>query len=115
MRSFPAKPALSSRPLLPVVLAAELARTFDVLSDPTRLRILHALVRSDEVCVSDLASGIGMSVQAVSNQLRRLLDRGYLESRRNGNSVLYRLADPCIASLLDQGLCLSEDSLGRRR
>jgi DNA-binding transcriptional ArsR family regulator len=53
-----------------------------------------------------------MTPQAVSNQLQRLVDREILAARRVGNSVFYRIADPCVSSLLDLGLCLTE-ALGR--
>ena len=38
--------------------------------------------------------------QAVSNQLRRLVDRGILASRRNGSNIHYRIVDPCVTVLL---------------
>ena len=50
-----------------------------------------------------------MKPQAVSNQLQRLSDLGILASRRDGNSIYYRLVDLCVRSLLDQGLCLVEE------
>ena len=81
----------------------------------TRLRLLHALVRAGELCVTDLADAIGMKAQAVSNQLQRLTDKGILGSRRNGTQVYYRIVDPCVVALLDQGLCLSEDAETRTR
>lgn len=81
-----------------------------MLSNSTRLRLLHALVRADEMCLSDLADAVRMKPQAVSNQLQRLVDRRILGSRRNGNNVYYRIVDPCVTVLLDRGLCLIEDS-----
>lgn len=85
-----------------------------MLANATRLRLLHALIRKPEMCVTELAGSLGMKPQAVSNQLQRLVDRGVLASRRNGNNVLYRIADPCITSLLDQGVCLTEDARAGR-
>jgi DNA-binding transcriptional ArsR family regulator len=87
---------------------------FKVLANDTRLRLLHALVRSGELCVTELAAAVAMKPQAVSNQLQRLVDRGILGSRRRGTSILYRIVDPCITSLLDLGLCLTEDAETRR-
>jgi len=81
-----------------------------MLANTTRLRLLHALVRAGELCVTDLAQAIGMTPQAVSNQLQRLVDRGILIARRNGSNVHYRILDPCVPSLLDTALCLSEDA-----
>lgn len=110
-------PALKDRPLLSPVQAGGLATVFKVLANDTRLRLLHALVRADELCVTDLAASVGMKPQAVSNQLQRLSDLGIVESRRDGNSIHYRLVDLCVRSLLDQGLCLMEEvsGLGRGR
>lgn len=104
------KPALEKRPLIDVDKARELEMLFKVLANDTRLRLLHALVRADELCVTELAAAVGMKPQAVSNQLQRLVDRGILGSRRNGSNVYYRITDPCVTNLLDQGLCLLEDS-----
>ena len=71
---FPPQPAIETRPLINDDQAESLMRLFKVFSNDTRLRLLHALVREDELCVSDLAEGVGMKPQAVSNQLQRLVD-----------------------------------------
>lgn len=105
--------ALNERPLLSPVQAGGLAAVFRVLANDTRLRLLHALVRSEERCVSELAASVGMKPQAVSNQLQRLSDLGIVTSRREGNSIYYRLVDLCVRSLLDQGLCLMEEVYDR--
>jgi ArsR family transcriptional regulator, lead/cadmium/zinc/bismuth-responsive transcriptional repressor len=113
------KPSLKERPLLSPIQAGGLAAVFKVLANDTRLRLLHALVRANELCVTDLAASLGMKPQAVSNQLQRLSDLGILASRREGNNIHYRLVDLCVRSLLDQGLCLMEEvsdrSQGRTR
>ena len=59
---------------------------------------------------------VEMRPQAVSNQLQRDLfsDQGILSNVRNGTNIHYRIVDPCTMSLLDQGLCLSEDTWKRR-
>jgi DNA-binding transcriptional ArsR family regulator len=110
----PPKPKLGERPLLTTEQSAGLMDLFKVLANDTRLRLLHALARSGELCVSDLADAVGMKPQAVSNQLQRLVDRGILGSRRDGRSIRYRIVDPCATSLLDLGLCLAENSDTRR-
>lgn len=104
------KPALAERPLITPGQADEVAGLFKVLANDSRLRLLHALERAGELCVSDLAGQAGMRPQAVSNQLQRLADRRILASRRDGNNVFYRIADPCVTSLLDLGLCLIEET-----
>jgi DNA-binding transcriptional ArsR family regulator len=104
------KPPLDERPLLVPDQARGLADLYQVLANDTRLRLLHALARSGELCVSDLAAAVGMRPQAVSNQLQRLSDRRILATRRDGTRIFYRIADPCVPSLLDLGWCLLEET-----
>ena len=111
----PQKPELRDRPLLPEEQATPLERTFKVLANSTRLRILHALLLAQEVCVSALANTLGMKPTAISNQLQRLAFSGIIESRRNGNQVFYRVVDPCVVKLLDSAWCLTEDAETRVR
>jgi DNA-binding transcriptional ArsR family regulator len=110
----PPKPALADRPLLKPVQAGQLAVLFKILANDTRLRMLHALARSGELRAGDVAKAVGMKPPAVSNQLQRLADRGILGSRRDGPNIWYRITDPCVTNLLDQGLCLIEDARKRR-
>ena len=108
------RPALVKRPLLTSAESNDLADIFSVLANDTRLRVLHALVRSGDLSVSEIADAVEMKPQAVSNQLQRLSDLGVVDSRREGNSIFYRLVDPCVLSLLDTGLCLMEESRRRK-
>ncbi len=103
-------PALAARPPLDDAQATSLAELFTVLANDTRLRLLHAMVRAGERCVSDLAGDVGLSVQAVSNQLARLVDQRIVAARRDGTRLYYRIVDPCVVTLLDRGLCLIEDA-----
>jgi DNA-binding transcriptional ArsR family regulator len=111
----PSKPSLQDRPLLSEEQTIELQGLFKVLSSDTRLRMLHAVARSGEMSVTDLAQTVCMKQQAVSNQLQRLVDRGVVASKRNGNHVHYRIVDPCVISLLEQGLCLVEEAKKRNK
>jgi ArsR family transcriptional regulator, lead/cadmium/zinc/bismuth-responsive transcriptional repressor len=115
MISCPAKPRIQDRSLISEEQAAEVEVLFKILSSRTRLRIIHAIVRSGEMSVTALADSLDMKPQAVSNQLQRLVDRGILASQREGNNVRYRIVDPCVTSLLDHGLCLGEDAKERKR
>lgn len=106
---------LQERPLMSPIQAGGLAAVFKVLANDTRLRLLHALVRADELCVTELATEVGMKPQAVSNQLQRLSSLGIIEARRAGVNVHYRVVDLCVRSLLDQGLCLTEEATRRNQ
>ena len=114
-RVCPPKTPVAQRALLPQGDATRLETTFKTLANATRLRLLHALIREPELCVTELANTIRMKPQAVSNQLQRLVDRGILASRRNGIQIHYRIVDPCVISLLDQGWCLTDDAVAGRR
>ena len=108
------KPELGARPLLSVAEAGALADLFKLLGNDTRVRLLHALTRTGELFVTELAQAVEMKPQAASNQLQRLVDRKVLGARRRGNNIYYQVIDPCVTSLLDYGLCLIEDSEARR-
>jgi DNA-binding transcriptional ArsR family regulator len=99
---------LAARDLLTGPQAGELAGLFKLLANDSRLRLLHALERAGNLCVSDLARTVGMTPQAVSNQLQRLVDRRVLEPRRVGNSITYRIVDPCVTALLELAWCTAE-------
>ena len=80
-----------------------LADLFSALSDPTRLSIISALLEN-EMCVSEIASGIGMSESAVSHQLRGLRQMRLVRPRKQGRQVFYCLDDEHVASLFKMGL-----------
>lgn len=80
------------------------SRLFSALSDPTRLKILHALTVTEELCVCDLAALAELSVSAVSHQLRLLRDRDLVRARRDGRMVYYSLADDHVATLMGTGV-----------
>lgn len=109
----PPKPVIEERTLITPEQAIELMAVFKILANDTRLRLLHSLIRADEMCVGDLARVMNMKPQAVSNQLQRLVDRSIVSFRRNGNQIYYRIVDPCVVGLLDRGLCLTEDAKER--
>lgn len=90
--------------------AVKVMALFKVLANDTRLRLLHHLVRKGEASVTDIARTLGMKPQAVSNQLQRLADTRVVTSRRNGNQIIYRVMNGCVAPLLDLALCLMDDA-----
>lgn len=89
---------------LPEWIIECLSRIFSALSDPTRLRILHALAHADDLCVTDLAERAGLSISAVSHQLRLLRDRDLVHARRDGRMVYYSLADDHVSTLMHNGI-----------
>lgn len=104
------RPALAERTLIDPVDASRLEGLFKVLANDTRLRLLHALVRDVELSVSQLAEAVELKPQAVSNQLQRLVDKGILASRRDGNRIWYRIDDRCVVGLIDLAWCLTDST-----
>lgn len=84
--------------------AGRLASTFELLADPTRARILHALSLAPELCVHDLALLVDISQPALSHQLRLLRDRRVVARRKVGRVVYYGLADEHVRHVLADGL-----------
>ena len=81
----------------------QLATIYQVLGDPSRLKIVMAL-RREEMCVCDLAALTGISESAVSHQMRRVKDLALVKTRRDGQVVYYALDDKHVVLLLDIGL-----------
>jgi DNA-binding transcriptional ArsR family regulator len=85
------------------VTAEQLAQVFRALADPTRVRMVSVLVGA-ELCVGDLAAALGMSVSAVSHQLRLLRELRVVRRRRQGKRIFYALDDDHVRDLFERGL-----------
>ncbi len=83
--------------------STRLADLFSALSDPTRLRIISALLE-DEMNVGDIAARLSMTESAVSHQLRGLRQMRLIRSRKDGRQVYYALDDDHVAKLYNMGL-----------
>ena len=95
--------AKSATGLEPEELIRRTAELFGVLSDPTRVKVVHALSRS-ELCVGELARLVGVSDSAVSHQLRILRNLGLVSYRREGRKAVYSLSDEHLERILEQSL-----------
>lgn len=78
-----------------------LSELFRLLGDPTRTRLLYALLEAGELCVCDLAATVDATETTVSQALRLLRASGVVRSRRAGRTVHYRLEDGHVRILLD--------------
>lgn len=79
-----------------------LVEIFKSISDNTRLKILLAL-RESELCVCDIAHILGLSLSAVSHQLRILRNLKLVTYRNHGKMVFYSLTDNHIIKLIEKG------------
>ena len=78
-----------------------IVETFEALADPTRARILYALIQRP-LCVRDLAILVGVSESGVSHQLRLLRERRLVKTRREGNIIYYVVDDHHVAALFKE-------------
>jgi DNA-binding transcriptional ArsR family regulator len=92
-----------------------LAQLFSALGDPSRLAILRLLGSKGPTCVSDIASAIGLSISAVSHQLRLLRDRELITARRTGREVRYSISDEHVGMILDIGVEHATEDCSKRR
>lgn len=79
--------------------AASAVALLKSLSHEGRLRILCLLVDGD-LNVTQLAEALGSTPVSVSQQLMRLRAEGIVQSRRDGKSVIYRLARAEVAAIV---------------
>lgn len=90
-----------SAALLDVDEAVDLAEMFRLLGDPTRVRILFALLEAGELCVCDIAAVVDTTDTKVSQAMRLLRSAGVVRNRRDGRNIYYRLDDAHVRMLLD--------------
>ena len=88
----PARVALARGSRLGGASEARAKELLDALCDPTRLRILQALIATP-LASSDIAFVVGRSRPATSQHLRLLRETRIVITERRGNIVRYRLAD----------------------
>lgn len=80
--------------------AAEAARMLKLLANERRLLILCQLVVLGEASVSALGEAVGLSQSALSQHLAKLRADDLVSTRRDGQQIFYRVADPRVARLL---------------
>jgi len=80
--------------------AGEAARLLRLLANERRLLVLCHLVAEGEMAVGALAEAVGLSQPALSQHLALLRQDGLLATRREAQTIFYRLADPKAARVL---------------
>jgi DNA-binding transcriptional ArsR family regulator len=87
-----------------------LAKYFRGLGDPTRLEILRLLDDAGELSAGELVSRLGLPQATVSTHLSCLRWCGFVATRREHRSVIYRVADPRVHDLVTGADALLEDN-----
>ena len=86
------------------------AKYFRGLGDPTRVRVLELLAGQGEMSVGELVAEVGQPQPKVSNHLACLRWCGFVDSRREGRSIRYWIADARVIGLLALGRALLADN-----
>ena len=80
--------------------AGEAAALLKLLANERRLLILCRLAVAEEMSVNNLSKAVGLSQSALSQHLAKMREDGLLSTRREAQTVFYRIADPNAARLL---------------
>ena len=75
------------------------SKIFALLGEPSRMKIMLALMEG-ELCVYKLLEITGGGQSATSQHLRKLKDEHIVKSRREGNQILYSVADEHVALII---------------
>lgn len=80
------------------------AEEFNMVGDPTRLKICYLLCRHKELSVGEITEIVGVSVSAISHTLRKLKETNIVENRRDFRHVYYQLKQSPFAVMLKERL-----------
>jgi len=86
---------------LPDEFVELIARRFDALGDPMRVRLLDALRCRGEASVGELADALDAGYANVAKHLTLLHQRGILGRRKQGTKAVYRISDPSVLELCE--------------
>ncbi len=76
----------------------EVADYFSVMSEPTRLKIIHAICKSEQT-VAQIIEATGATQSNISRHLGLMYRHGLLTRRRDGNQIYYRMSDETMVEL----------------
>ena len=91
-------------------LIENLSQIFKALSDPTRIKIIYALMNGP-LCVSDISELLGMSQSSISHQLALLRTQNLIKVKRRGRRAYYSLDDDHVLCIFKDGLEHAEHKL----
>ena len=80
--------------------ASQAVGLLKALSNENRLLIMCYLTEAEEMSVGELAEKIGLSQSALSQHLGKLRDEGLVATRRQSQTIHYRVRDPKVAQVL---------------
>lgn len=84
------------------------AKILALAGDETRIRILCTLFEYKNVCVSDIAESLNMSIASTSHHLQLLSDSGLVMTKREGKNICYSLNKHPLIKYIRQFICHKE-------
>ena len=81
----------------------KLSNFFKIFADPTRIKILNALLEGDK-CVKAICESVKMSSSSISHQLSTLRSLNLVKTQKIGQTVKYMISDDHIKIILEYGL-----------
>jgi DNA-binding transcriptional ArsR family regulator len=85
----------------------DLARVATLLGDPTRVRMLSALMEGRALTATELSLEGGVSASTASSHLTRLTEAGLLSITRQGRHRYFRIASPEVAGAIEGLMCIA--------
>ena len=80
--------------------AADAAQMLKLLANERRLLILCRLAAERELSVGELAQTVGLGQSALSQHLAKMRAEGLLATRRDAQTIFYRIGDANVSRLL---------------
>jgi DNA-binding transcriptional ArsR family regulator len=93
----------AKKQLLTEDVYTDLADTFRIFGNPTRLKIM-SLLAAEDLCVCDISEALSMSQSAVSHQLRTLRGQNLVKFKKEGTQARYSLSDRHVVEILKIGI-----------
>ncbi|MDE2078917.1 MAG: winged helix-turn-helix transcriptional regulator [Patescibacteria group bacterium] len=84
---------------------AQCANEFNMVGDPTRLKICYLLCHHKELSVGEIADLVDVSISAVSRTLKKLKEANVVTGRRDFRTVYYALKPSPLATFVRERLC----------
>jgi DNA-binding transcriptional ArsR family regulator len=94
------KPIVKRRASVQKISVEQRARVFKALADPTRLRIVEMLADKDEMCGSEIADELGISLALLCHHWSTLEYAGLITKRKTGQTASISLNDELLADCL---------------
>ena len=85
------------------MMISEQAKTFSLLGNAVRLKIMTLFLEFERMCVCDLGDVLEMNQSPISQHLRKLKDGGLLLNKREGMTIFYSI-NPVKRAMLEQVL-----------